>query len=178
MEAIGFLEQTISDYRLHITHSTKITGAEFLNELAAGRLYEWLSSMNVSSQTKLTRLKYLKAFLGRCFDRSWVQPHFWQAIKIKVDRAAKSDAAAKDIPILLHLLDLTRFVKLRDAAVAFFCLYFADRPILIAVCPATAALSKGISYPHLKGKKIRTIFFENSGLWPERLAHSLPFQLP
>ncbi|MCM3786907.1 site-specific integrase [Domibacillus indicus] len=116
MEATGFRERTISDYRLHVTHFAKITGVQFLDELTADHIYEWLSSMNVSNQTKLTRLKCLKAFLGRCFDLGWVQTRFWRAINIKVDSPVKTGAAEKDIRILLHLLDLTRFVELRDAA--------------------------------------------------------------
>ncbi|MGM2820531.1 hypothetical protein [Bacillus cereus group sp. Bce001] len=72
MRAIGLREGTISDYELHIGHFVSVTGAEFLRELTVEHIYLWLSSMNVSNQIKLTRLKCLKSFLGRCFDNGWI----------------------------------------------------------------------------------------------------------
>lgn len=115
MKVAGFRARTISDYTMHVTHFAKITGAETLEELEASHIYDWLASMNVSNQTKLTRLKCLKAFLGRCFDNGWMQSNFWRAIVIRVDSAVKQGSSAKDIDLLLRLLDLSDFVQFRDA---------------------------------------------------------------
>ena len=115
MKVAGFRARTISDYTMHVTHFAKITGAATLEELEASHIYDWLASMNVSNQTKLTRLKCLKAFLGRCFDNGWLQSNFWRAIVIRVDSAVKQGSSAKDIDMLLRLLDLSDFVQFRDA---------------------------------------------------------------
>lgn len=116
MEATGYRPRTISDYNLHVTHFVEVTEAQTLDELTAEHIYDWLASMDVSNQTKLTRLKCLKAFLGRCFDNGWIATRFWGAIKIKVDSPVKENATDKEVITLLRLLDLSKFVELRDAA--------------------------------------------------------------
>jgi site-specific recombinase XerD len=73
--------------------------------------------MDVSKQTKLTRLKCLKAFLSRCFDNGWIERKFWRPINIKVENIVKEGAAERDIKVLLSVLDLSDFVQLRDATV-------------------------------------------------------------
>ncbi|WP_332629168.1 tyrosine-type recombinase/integrase [Halalkalibacter flavus] len=115
LEAIGLRERTISDYKHHVSHFAEITGIEALEDITADHIYDWLASMNVSNQTKLTRLKCLKAFLGRCFDNGWIASKFWAQIRIKVDSPVKPGATERDIMLLLSLLDLSDFVQLRDA---------------------------------------------------------------
>ncbi|MEI5905612.1 site-specific integrase [Bacillus spongiae] len=116
MKAAGLRDRTIMDYKLHVNHFVKVTEVEVIEELNADHIYEWLSSMEVSNQTKLTRLKCIKAFLGRCFDNGWLEINFWRNIRIKVNNPVKEGATDQDIKTLLTLLDLTRFVELRDAA--------------------------------------------------------------
>lgn len=72
MKATGLRERTINDHYLHVKHFMKITDTQYLEELKVNHIYEWLSSMNVSNQTKLTCLKCLKAFLGRCHDNGLI----------------------------------------------------------------------------------------------------------
>lgn len=115
MKAVGLRPRTIDDYEMHVSHFAKVTGVKTIEEINASHIYEWLSSMDVSNQTKLTRLKCLKAFLSRCFDNGWLTSNFWRNIKIKVDTPVKEGAADREIKILLSLLDLTKFVELRDA---------------------------------------------------------------
>ncbi|MGH1158390.1 site-specific integrase [Bacillus mycoides] len=115
MKATGLRERTINDYYLHVSHFTKITDTQYLEGLNVNHIYEWLSSMSVSNQTKLTRLKCLKAFLGRCHDNGWIDINFWRNVKIKVDTPVKEGATDREINILLSVLDLTRFLDLRDA---------------------------------------------------------------
>lgn len=116
MEASGLRERTISDYELHVNHFIEITGITTMEELSAESVYSWLSSMNVSNQTKLTRLKCLKAFLSKCFLNGWLTHNFWAGIKIKVDTPVKEGATDREVKLLLAMLDLSSFVELRDAA--------------------------------------------------------------
>lgn len=116
MQASGLRERTISDYRMHVGHFIKVTGVKVTEELTADHVFQWLSSMNVSKKTKLTRLKCLKAFLLRCFDNGWIATKFWKSNNIKVDSPVKEGATDREIKILLSMMDLTSFVELRDAA--------------------------------------------------------------
>lgn len=115
MVTTGHRERTMSDYELHVRHFAKVTGVVYMIDINVDHIYGWLSSMNVSNQTKLTQLKCLKAFLGRSFDNGWLTPKFWRNITIKVDSPIKQGAAERDVYTLLSLLDLTDFVQLRDA---------------------------------------------------------------
>lgn len=69
--------------------------------------------MDVSNQTKLTRLKCLKAILGKCFNNGWIESKFWQNSNIKVDKKVKKGAKKYDV----MLLDLNTFIGLRGAIV-------------------------------------------------------------
>ncbi|XYR61553.1 hypothetical protein ACS4RT_07460 [Bacillus amyloliquefaciens] len=111
----GNRSRTISDYVHHVEHFQSVTHLKFVEDINAKEIYRWLDSMNVSNQTKLTRLKCLKAFLSRCFDNGWIQIKFWKTINIKVDSKIKEGATEHDIKVLLSLLDLHNFIQLRDA---------------------------------------------------------------
>jgi integrase/recombinase XerD len=115
MRASGLRERTMDDYELHVSHFAKVTGIQSLEEINADHIYHWLSAMNVSNQTKLTRLKCLKAFLGRCFNNGWITSNYWRNVRVKVDTPVKAGATDREISIILSLLDLTKFVELRDA---------------------------------------------------------------
>lgn len=118
MEISGNRPRTISDYTIHANHFAETTGLTYLDELKAESIYEWLSRMDVSNQTKLTRLKCLKAFLSRCFSNGWLEKQFWKSITIRVDSNVKEGATEREIRTLLSLLDLGDFVQLRDATAA------------------------------------------------------------
>lgn len=115
MEATGLRPRTISDYVTHVNHFTEVTGVTYITDIDADSIYVWLSSMDVSNQTKLTRLKCLKAFLGRCMDNGWITANFWRSINVKVDAPVKQGATEAEVMALLSVLDLTDFVQLRDA---------------------------------------------------------------
>ncbi|MBT2660585.1 site-specific integrase [Bacillus sp. ISL-45] len=115
MEISGNRPRTISDYNIYVMHFIGTVRTTYVDELNADHIYEWLAIMDVSKQTKLTRLKCLKAFLSRCFDNGWIERKFWRPINIKVDNIVKEGAAERDINILLSVLNLNDFVQLRDA---------------------------------------------------------------
>lgn len=115
MQVSGFRERTMKDYRLHWNHFAQITETTYLTEITADKIYAWLGSMEVSNQTKLTRLKCFKAILTKCFDNGWLEQKFWKTINIKVDKNVKKGSANGDIELLLSLMDLNSFIGLRDA---------------------------------------------------------------
>ncbi|UTR05214.1 site-specific integrase [Alkalihalobacillus sp. LMS6] len=115
MKASGKRPRTISDYETYVNQLINYTGIMYVADVGVNTIYEWLSKMEVSNQTKLTRLKCIKAFLGKCFDNGWVEAPFWKQIKIKADIPVKEGAVDRDIELLLSLLDLGDFVQLRDA---------------------------------------------------------------
>lgn len=119
MEISGNRPRTISDYELHVTHFVNQVGLSYIDDIKSDNIYDWLSSMNVGNQTKLTRLKCLKAFLSRCYTNGWIESQFWKNINIRVDQNVKEGASDRDIKTLLSVLDLSDFVQLRDATAAY-----------------------------------------------------------
>lgn len=122
MKVSGYRERTISDYLSYMTQFRKATNVKYLEDITTDTIYLWLDSMDVSNQTKLTRLKCLKAILGKCFNNGWFNSKFWHGINIKVDKQVKKGAKKDDVIVLLSLLDLNTFIGLRDA-VAVLTLY-------------------------------------------------------
>jgi site-specific recombinase XerD len=118
MEVSGYRPRTINDYILHVKSFKKVTGAYHIEDITVELIYEWLVSMNVVNQTKLTRLKCFKAFLTRCFENGWIASKFWTIVKIKVDSKVKEGTTERDINLLLSILDLNDFVQLRDGTAA------------------------------------------------------------
>lgn len=97
MEVAGSRKRTMSDYCLHVTDFMNSESLTFLNEITTESIYFWLEKMDVSSQTRLIRLKCLKAFLTRCFDNGWLETKFWKSINIKVDKQIKEGTTEQDI---------------------------------------------------------------------------------
>lgn len=114
----GNRPRTISDYETHVTKFMKVTGIRALSEIDAQSIYYWLSKMDVSNQTRLTRLKCFKAFLKRCYDNGWIKENFWSLIKVKVDSKIKEGTTEKEMNLLLSHLDFKDFVQLRDGTAA------------------------------------------------------------
>lgn len=115
LKAVGYRPRTLEDYYKYVSDFMETTQLETLHEITNEHIYDWLSSMNVSNQTKLTRLKALKAFLGHCKKQGWFDYSFWTAVNIKVEQKTKKGATDEEVFTLLRLLDLTKFVELRDA---------------------------------------------------------------
>jgi site-specific recombinase XerD len=118
MEVSGYRPRTINDYILHVNNYKRVTGATFIEDITVESIYEWLASMNVVNQTRLTRLKCLKAFLTRCFENGWIASKFWTNVKVKVDSKVKEGTTERDMNLLLSILDLNDFVQLRDGTAA------------------------------------------------------------
>lgn len=115
MASSGLRPRTIKDYELMANLFSESEGITYLDEINLKSIYSWIEKMDVTNQTKLTRLKALKSFLGKCYNNGWYSKKFWQDINIKVDKKVKKGASEKDIQMLLSLLDLNTFIGLRDA---------------------------------------------------------------
>jgi site-specific recombinase XerD len=122
MKVSGYRERTISDYIRYSNHFQKITKIKYVEDISSQTIYDWLDSMDVSAQTKLTRLKCLKAILGKFLNNQWIESKFWHDINIKVSKKVKTGANDKDVNVLLSLIDVNTFIGLRDA-VAVLMLY-------------------------------------------------------
>lgn len=116
MKASGLRARTIDDYETYVMDFVIKTDVEYLLAIDADSIYEWLATMDVKASTKRIRLKCLCAFLGRCFNNGWLSDVFWKNIQIRVDEEIKEGATEEDVFNILRLLDLSRYIELRDAA--------------------------------------------------------------
>ncbi|WP_233548054.1 site-specific integrase [Rummeliibacillus sp. POC4] len=114
MEISGARPRTLYDYEYTIGKFQTVTKAVYLLDITNNLIYQWLESMNVANQTKLTRLKCFKAFLGRCLDNGWLETKFWRNINVKVDQKIKEGATDDDVNMLLSVLDFNNFLDLRN----------------------------------------------------------------
>lgn len=115
MQVSGYRPRTLKDYDTVLSNFAKSTAVNYLEEITVDTVYSWLNSMQVVNQTKLTRLKVLKSFLGKCFTNGWLSSNFWQSINVKVDKKVKKGTKPYDIAILVSLIDKSTFIGLRDA---------------------------------------------------------------
>ncbi|MDI7740559.1 site-specific integrase [Lysinibacillus fusiformis] len=115
MQTSGYRERTMMDYETIVSNFRNASNIEYLDEVKTETIYEWLDSMQVTNQTKLTRLKALKSFLSKCFNNGWYKSKFWQSINVKVDKKVKKGTKPNDIQVLLSLIDTSTFTGLRDA---------------------------------------------------------------
>ena len=115
MQVSGYRPRTLKDYDTVLSNFAKSTAVTYLEDITVDTVYSWLNSMQVVNQTKLTRLKVLKSFLGKCFTNGWLSSNFWQSINVKVDKKVKKGAKPNDIAILVSSIDKSTFIGLRDA---------------------------------------------------------------
>lgn len=89
MELNGYRERTLNDYQLIFTQFAEAVKVQYLEEITVDTIYQWLESMKVSQSTKSTRLKCLKAVLGKCHNNGWLPSKFWLTVQIKLDKKLK-----------------------------------------------------------------------------------------
>ncbi|WP_404404705.1 tyrosine-type recombinase/integrase [Jeotgalibacillus malaysiensis] len=114
--------RTIQTYQYAFNQLIQNTNINFVEDLNQQVIYDYLGSLNVSQQTKLIRLKSIKAILGRFYNNGWIQDRFWSGIKIKVDNEVKKGSNADDLHQLLSVIDKSNFIGFRDS-VAIITLY-------------------------------------------------------
>lgn len=114
MKVSGNRERTIHDYQYIFNQFVITNNLLYVEDINAETIYNYLDSLNVSNQTKLIRLKSIKAVLGKFYNNGWFNNRFWSFIQIKIDKHVKKGAKESDIGILLSLLDKNTFIGFRD----------------------------------------------------------------
>lgn len=115
MRVSGNRDRTISDYTYIFNQFVKTNNLVYVEDITTDTIYNFLDSLKVSNQTKLIRLKSIKAVLGKFYNNGWFTNRFWSFIQIKIDKHVKKGAKESDIEILLSLLDKNTFIGFRDS---------------------------------------------------------------
>ncbi|MGB2993570.1 MAG: site-specific integrase [Paenisporosarcina sp.] len=114
MRIAGNRIRTIESYDYIINQFIKFNKLEYVEDITTDSIYSYLDSIDVSNQTKLIRLKSIKAVLGKFHNNGWINQKFWSNIHIKIDKEVKKGAKASDIETLLSLIDKNTFIGFRD----------------------------------------------------------------
>ena len=114
MKVSGNRERTINDYQYIFNQFVTTNNLTYVEDINTETIYNYLDSLNVSNQTKLIRLKSIKAVLGKFYNNGWFSNRYWSFIQIKIDKHVKKGAKESDIGILLSLLDKNTFIGFRD----------------------------------------------------------------
>jgi len=122
MRIAGNRERTIDSYNYIFNQFVQFNKLVYVEDINADSVYNYLDSLEVAQQTKLIRLKSIKAVLGKFHNNGWLKEKFWSYIQIKIDKEVKKSAKANDVDILLSLLDKNTFIGFRDT-VAILTLY-------------------------------------------------------
>lgn len=116
MHLIGRRPRTLQTIEADVNKYMSITNHTLLSEISTESIYAFLEGLgDVKPVTRRSRLKTLKAFLGKCNENGWLPVNFWKNINIKVDEEVKVGTTKEDIALLLSLLDMTDFIEFRDA---------------------------------------------------------------
>lgn len=122
MKIAGNRARTIESYSYIFHQFVRCNRLEYVEDIDADSIYEYLGSMEVSQQTKLIRLKSIKAVLGKFHNNGWIRKKFWSTIQIKLDKQIKKGAIANDVEKLIELIDQNTFIGFRDT-VAILTMY-------------------------------------------------------
>lgn len=122
MRIAGNRIRTIESYDYIFNQFVQFNNLEYVEDITADSIYDYLGSLEVAQQTKLIRLKSIKAVLSKFHNNGWMKQKFWSTINIKIDKKVKKDAKANDIEMLIELIDQNTFIGFRDT-VAILTLY-------------------------------------------------------
>lgn len=114
MRVGGNRERTINSYEYIFRQFAEVTQLKYIEDITVNSIYLYLDSLKVSRETKLIRLKSVKAVLSRFHNNGWIQRKFWAGIQIKIDKKVKTEAAEGDIDKLISLVDQSTFIGFRD----------------------------------------------------------------
>ncbi|WP_427137346.1 phage integrase N-terminal SAM-like domain-containing protein [Psychrobacillus psychrodurans] len=122
MRIAGNRIRTIESYDYIINQFVQFNKLEYVEDITADSIYEYLGSLEVAQQTKLIRLKSIKAVLSKFHNNGWMKQKFWSTINIKIDKQIKKGAKSNDIEKLIELIDQNTFIGFRDT-VAILTMY-------------------------------------------------------
>ncbi|QUG42640.1 site-specific integrase [Psychrobacillus sp. INOP01] len=116
MRIAGNRQRTIESYEYIFNQFITINSLQYVEDVTVESIYHYLDVLEVSSRTKLIRLKSTKAVLSKFFNNGWIKEKFWNNIHIKIDKEVKKGAKESDIDRLLKVIDQSTFIGFRDAA--------------------------------------------------------------
>ncbi|MCZ8533380.1 tyrosine-type recombinase/integrase [Psychrobacillus psychrodurans] len=122
MRIAGNRIRTIESYDYIFNQFVQFNILEYVEDITADSIYEYLGSLEVAQQTKLIRLKSIKAVLSKFHNNGWMKQKFWSTIHIKIDKQVKKGAKVDDIEKLIELIDQNTFIGFRDT-VAILTMY-------------------------------------------------------
>lgn len=122
MRIAGNRTRTIESYDYIFNQFVQYNKLEYVEDITTDSIYEYLGSLEVAQQTKLIRLKSIKAVLSKFHNNGWLKQKFWSTIHIKIDKKIKKGAKENDIEKLIELIDQNTFIGFRDT-VAILTMY-------------------------------------------------------
>ncbi|QTD42801.1 site-specific integrase [Sporosarcina sp. Te-1] len=122
MRIAGNRSRTIESYDYIFNQFVRYNKLEYVEDITADSIYDYLGSLEVAQQTKLIRLKSIKAVLSKFHNNGWMKQKFWSTIQVKIDKEIKKGAKANDIEKLIELIDQNTFIGFRDT-VAILTMY-------------------------------------------------------
>lgn len=114
--------RTIESYDYIFNQFVQFNKLKYVEDIIAYSIYEYLGLLEVAQQTKLIRLKSIKAVLSKFHNNGWMKQKFWSTTNIKIDKQFKMDAKASDIEKLVELIDQNTSIGFRDT-IAVITLY-------------------------------------------------------
>ncbi|WP_245827671.1 phage integrase N-terminal SAM-like domain-containing protein [Paenisporosarcina indica] len=89
MRFAGNRIRTIESYDYIFNQFVQFNKLEYVEDITTDSIYEYLGSLEVAQQTKLIRLKSIKAVLSKFHNSGWMKQKFWSTINIKIDKQIK-----------------------------------------------------------------------------------------
>lgn len=114
MQTNGNRKRTIQSYQYIFKQFIEVTHLKYIEDISLDSIYQYLEEINVARETKLIRLKSIKAVLSHFYNNGWIKEKFWTGIQIKIDKKVKKGTSEEDIKKLIELIDQSDFIGFRD----------------------------------------------------------------
>lgn len=106
MQTNGNRKRTIQSYQYIFKQFIEVTQLKYVEDISLDSIYQYLEEINVARETKLIRLKSIKAVLSHFYNNGWIKEKFWTVIQIKIDKKVKKGTSEEDIKKLIELIDV------------------------------------------------------------------------
>lgn len=114
MRVAGNRERTIESYQYIFNQFLDITQLKYVEDITVKSIYDYLDALEVARETKLIRLKSIKAVLSKFHNNGWIKEKFWSGIQIKIDKKVKKGTTEEEIMKLIEIIDQSSFIGYRD----------------------------------------------------------------
>lgn len=114
MRVAGNRERTIESYQYIFNQFVDIIQLKYVKDITVKSIYDYLDALEVARETKLIRLKSIKAVLSKFHNNGWIKEKFWSGIQIKIDKKVKKGTTEEEIMKLIEIIDQSSFIGYRD----------------------------------------------------------------